>query len=159
MSCSSCSSNMGRFMCSSYGWTHLMFDSRRSVLKELQQRPPKCIFEDDKLRFMTSLLSLRFDARPRPLPRALHAQYPPSPPRHSPFSPVAPCVCHFLFNTSSSPPTFRLHPALHWSMPHHGDHVLFRVIINAFLFPQSFQDNQRHNQSCASSGTRIFSRL
>ena len=30
--------------------------------------------------------------------------------------------------------------------------LLFRMIIDAFLFPQSFRDNLRHTQSCVSSG-------
>ena len=125
-----------------------MFISRRSVFKELQQRPLKCIFKHDKLRFMASLPSSRLDACPRPLPRALHAQYPPPPPQHLLFS----LRRSLRLSSSSSPRTVRLHTALHCATPHHGDHVLFRFIINAFLFPLSFRDNLRYTQSCVSSG-------
>ena len=67
------------------------------------------------------------------------------------FHPVAPCVCHFLFNTSSSPPTFRLHLA-HTLCHATPRSLLFRMIIVAFLFPQSFRDGLLHTQSCVSSG-------
>ena len=55
MSCFSCASNVCRCMGSSCGW--IRRDVRLSSLvfqKELQQRPPKCVSDHDKRRFMAS---------------------------------------------------------------------------------------------------------
>ena len=150
MSCSSCASVAGRCMCSSCGWTDLMFISRRSVFKELQQRRPKCIFEHDKLRFMASLPSSRLDACPRPLPRALHAQYPP-PPRHSPISLL---LSAFVFFCSLPPLLLQLFGYTpHNTVPRHTTKTIFSASLLMHSCSRCHSENfLRYTQSCVSSG-------
>ena len=147
MRCVSCASMAGRYLSGSCGWTDMVFDSRRSVLKELQQRPLKSIFEHDMRRFMASLRSSSLDACPRPLPRAVHAQFPlraTTTPLRLSFS------VHHLFFSLNCSATHRTTLCF-----------LFRFIINAFLFPQSFRVDLHQAQSClfacfAFTNTRIF---
>ena len=117
MSCFSCASMAGRYMGGSCGWTDLIFFSRRSDFKDLQQTRPKCIFEHDKRRFMASSPSASLDAWPRSLPRAVYPQCPPPLPRHF-FSPSPSCICHFLLTSS-----FANH-----AVRRHEDHVSFESL-------------------------------
>ena len=141
MSCFSCVSIAGRYMCGSCGWTDLVFISRRSVfLKGLQQRPLKCIFEHDKRRFRASSPSASLDACPRPLPRAVHAQCPPSPPRHL----FCPSPSAFVIFCSPAPPLVTLS---------HATKTMFLLRhCNRAFFPLSFRVGPSQAQSRGSSG-------
>ena len=104
MSCFTCASMAGRYMGGSCGWTDLIFISRRSDFRDLQQTRPKCIFEHDKRHFMASSPCASFDAYPRPLPRKVYPQCPRLLPRHL----FHPSSSAFVIFCSPAPPRITL---------------------------------------------------